>query len=630
MSTLIEKLTSRSRVRWLGRLRRRGVMVLVAAVLLVAVFAFVGLSVDTGHVVYQQTSLQNAVDAAALAASQEITGAVHDAGEGHGDATIDANSIAVAAARDMASQVAALNGIYIDPVRDVQFGKRTYDEATGTWPIEWGAQPYNVVSVTAHRDNPDSAQPDARVRLHFGWALGRPTVDLQASAAAFVEARDIVLVMDYSGSMSYDSQFRSDTLSKLGQAAVESNLREIWQDLGSPTYGNLAFAPNYVTVSKPSGTVKWTGKTVQVTFGQVAANVKLTFTNNATQTFSGGSVGQVVTLNGTGTNNNKQVSKAQIKVGTAWTTYDFYDTTTVKQALGLNSVTYPYPQGSWNDYITYCRNVTSGTSFYDSQLDATGYRCKFGMMTMMDFWMKHYRQHDETTDLWKTRHYPFHAIKEGATLFCDFLSDLEFGDYLGLVTYDTTSRIETVLDESGMPYVDINSHPITNDYASVNTIQRHKQAAHYAPTTNIGGGLDSAIALLNNHRRYGARPTILLMTDGNANVRDPNWSLPAHWNWNELTDYNGDGTADYTTTDECMLYAFGKAKEAVDQGFTIHTMSVGAEADRDMMKAIAFMGGGIWIDIPGGTTVATMEEQLLAAFRQIAANVPPAKLVYPQ
>ena len=56
------------------------------------------------------------------------------------------------------------------------------------------------------------------------------------------------------------------------------------------------------------------------------------------------------------------------------------------------------------------------------------------------------------------------------------------------------------------------------------------------------------------------------MTDGNANVKDPSWSLPAGWDWNALTDYDGDGPADYTTSDQHKLYAVGKAKEAVDLG----------------------------------------------------------------
>jgi len=114
---------------------RRGVVAVLTGFLLIAVFAFVALSVDTGRIVLTETRMQNAVDAAALAAAQEITAAVYAAGQGQGSANIDANSIAVDAARAMAAQVALANDIYIDPATDVRFGKRGYDEASGTWPI---------------------------------------------------------------------------------------------------------------------------------------------------------------------------------------------------------------------------------------------------------------------------------------------------------------------------------------------------------------------------------------------------------------------------------------------------------------------------------------------------------------
>ncbi|MFN0196210.1 MAG: hypothetical protein ACKVT0_05660, partial [Planctomycetaceae bacterium] len=168
--------------------------------------------------------------------------------------------------------------------------------------------------------------------------------------------------------------------------------------------------------------------------------------------------------------------------------------------------------------------------------------------------------------------------------------------------------------------------PISNRYSDISTIINHKQAGHYDMYTNISDGIVKAIDLLEEHRRAGAKPIILLMTDGNAN-RKVTVSAPAGWNWNELTDYDGDGDADYTTSDQYKLATFYKAKEAIDLGFTIHTLTVGVDADRDLMKAIAFAGKGVWIDCPGGTTIDEMQDQLLVAFGQIAANVPPAKLM---
>jgi hypothetical protein len=36
----------------------------------------------------------------------------------------------------------------------------------------------------------------------------------------------------------------------------------------------------------------------------------------------------------------------------------------------------------------------------------------------------------------------------------------------------------------------------------------------------------------------------------------------------------------------------------------------------------------VYISVPGGSTIAEMESQLLEAFSSVAAKVPPAKLVY--
>ena len=74
-------------------------------------------------------------------------------------------------------------------------------------------------------------------------------------------------------------------------------------------------------------------------------------------------------------------------------------------------------------------------------------------------------------------------------------------------------------------------------------------------------------------------------------------------------------------------YAFYQAREAINAGFTVHTLTVGADADRSLMKAIAFAGKGEWVDVPGGSTIQEMEEQMKEAFAKIAAKLPPPKLI---
>ncbi len=565
---------------------RQGVVVVLTGFALIAVFAFVALSVDSGRIVLEETRMQNAVDAAALAAAQEINAAVYAAGQGQGSANIDANSIAVEAARAMAAQVAAANGVYIDPQSDVQFGKRGYDSANGTWPISWNATPFNVVQVVARRTNLDTSAPDGQLPLAFGFAVGRSKVPLQTSATAFIEARDLVVVLDFSASMNDDSSLKSS----LGITQAEQSLDAMWNSL-------VAADP------------KWRGTT--------------------DSKFSVGGFGNVNSYAGT------YISSSY--------------TSTIRNALGLNennpdgSRKYPFPQAGrynsgsekykpsnstsdslWNNYISFVKNK-SGT-----------YRKKYGYRTLMDYLQEQRFYSNQSEDLWRTPHYPFHAIKDGASLFLSFLTDLDFGDEVGLVSYGAYA-VKEWTHYDGEVNIDITANPITNDYATIDTIQRRHQAGHYNGWTGMGDGILKGRELLvgdpndpndDGYSRYGARPTMIIMTDGQTNQGPSGWSLPGGFDWAEWTDYDGDGVADYTTSDWKKQYSFWEATQAVERGVTLHTMAVGAGADRELMEAIAFAGGGIFISVPGGATVSEMESQLIDAFRNIASQVPPAKLVY--
>jgi hypothetical protein len=281
----------------------------------------------------------------------------------------------------------------------------------------------------------------------------------------------------------------------------------------------------------------------------------------------------------------------------------------------------------WNRYIDFVKNHPN-----------TNYRKKYGYRTLMD-WLQQkatngYTPRDRVNseDMWRTPHYPMHAVKSGASLFLEFLEDLDFGDEVGLVGYGQwAEQIKSMND--GVISVNINSDPITSDYDKIDDLQRHHQAGEFAGQTNIGDGILKARQLLLGdgtnpaNTRFGSRPTMLLMTDGLANQVPVGWSLPAGWSWKNYTDYDNDGDADFSTTDSNKRYAFYQAVQAAQAGITIHTMGVGSEADDSLMAAIAFVGGGIFIDVPGGDPTV-MEADLLEAFGNIASKVPPAKLVY--
>ena len=226
-------------------------------------------------------------------------------------------------------------------------------------------------------------------------------------------------------------------------------------------------------------------------------------------------------------------------------------------------------------------------------------------------------------------------------MFTSFLDNLNYGDHVGLVTYATTSRREVGLWDDGVDVtVDLGDVHLTKEYEDINTIQRHKQPGHYDRSTGIGYGIDDAMELLQEQGRYGAQPSMVLMTDGQSNQYPSGFGeddLPAGWNWNEMTDYDGDGNADFEIDSSyggwdsnwrAALYAFMKAKEAKDAGIVIHTMSVGSGADQDLMEAIARMTGGNYLHVAGGSTLEEMEAQLETAFAIMAGRVPPARLVH--
>lgn len=572
---------------------RRGAFMVMAVPFLLATMGFLAFGIDIAVITMTKTRMRNAVEAAALAAAQQITDAVQTTAEGIegeqdvGSAVQDANSIAVDAAKAMAEKVARLNGVYVDPETDVKFGKM-YQDSAGINHMIWGesARPYNVVKVIARRDNATPDQPDSRLKLFFAGLMDEKTAAVTTSAIAFIEARDIVLVLDYSGSMSYDSQYDAMASDRMGKTAVESNLDDIWDTL----------VASDVTFSD-TGKLKFP----ETGFGKInsAGGVYRSSDNNSTVYYS-------LDLDEVDSNGNLK--------------YPF-----PQEGKNSSGQLKGQPTGStnknlWMNYIQWVRRDSSPKNY--------GYRKKYGYRTLVGYLIEKRKKNNQSEDLWRAPIYPFHAMKEGVTLFTEFLDGLQFGDHIGLVTYDDSSRVESVLNDDGViDTVDLGNELITNRYTDINTIQRHKQASHYAPYTGMGYGIRDARELLQSHGRAGARPTILVMTDGNANRSPSDWSLPGSWDWDQITDFDDDGQSDYSTTDRDKQYAFWQAVEAADLGYTVHTMTVGEGADRNLMEAIAKACNGIWIDAPGGATIEDMQAQLLVAFGKIAANVPPAKLL---
>jgi hypothetical protein len=252
------------------------------------------------------------------------------------------------------------------------------------------------------------------------------------------------------------------------------------------------------------------------------------------------------------------------------------DTTVIKKTLGLTDVPYPFPSGSWADYIQY---VKSSSTIYGA-----GYRRKYGYLTLVNYWLERKPSAHETPDLWMTSEQPISAVKDALAVFLGYLQEVDTDDRVGLAIY--TSRNGTGKLES----------PLTGDYARIEYISRHRQAGHYHRFTNIGAGMQKARIELEQNGREGALKMIVLMTDGIANRPSDTTSAKAF------------------VREEAHLAAAGE--------FPIVTVSLGAAADKGLMQEVADVTGGLHFNIPGGQSVAAYEEDLKDVFRQIAGHRP--------
>jgi Flp pilus assembly protein TadG len=154
--------------------QRRGTVVVLAALLLIALFAMVAFAIDLGYIVHARTRLQRAADAAALAAAEKLPD--------QQDATLVARATAVANHEDVH------NGLALgeegessrpDPFK-IAYGFWNRNTATFTSPPPFGRSP-NAVRVTLCK----SEATGNPLHLFFARILGLPQTEVSASATAW-------------------------------------------------------------------------------------------------------------------------------------------------------------------------------------------------------------------------------------------------------------------------------------------------------------------------------------------------------------------------------------------------------------------------------------------------------------
>lgn len=154
---------------------------------------------------------------------------------------------------------------------------------------------------------------------------------------------------------------------------------------------------------------------------------------------------------------------------------------------------------------------------------------------------------------------------------------LQPGDRLAIVAFSSEARL--VLD---ITEVSTNDRLITSRIDSLTP----------GGTTNIWAGLKMAIDLANHQDNERNNTSIMLLTDGVANINPPRGTLPT-----------------FETYFKPML---GK--------FSIHTFAYGYEVDSALVSQIAAMSQGVFGYIPDGTMVGTVFINTMSAILSTVYN----------
>lgn len=172
--------------------RRRGTIVPLLAVTIVAVFALVALAVDVGLTALARTHCQNSADAGAMSGVRILNG---DAATNNNFAQAAPTAEAVATANKI------LNASITSSMVNTEVGYYAYNPTLQRFePNFTGSKPANE-SWSAVRVTVSATQP-----MFFAKVLGINSMPAEATATAVHRPRDVALVLDFSGSMKFSSE----------------------------------------------------------------------------------------------------------------------------------------------------------------------------------------------------------------------------------------------------------------------------------------------------------------------------------------------------------------------------------------------------------------------------------------
>jgi Flp pilus assembly protein TadG len=173
---------------------RRGAVLPILAICLVSLMGFLALAIDIGMMAVARNQAQNAADGAALAGARAL----------NGRSSMNFN---VSGALAQATTTATSNSILNSPITNAQLstlqaGIYQYNPSAGRFQAVFGAAPTGTQSYGCVQVSILTQQPTV-----FAKVMGVNSMTIGATATAAHRPTDVALILDFSGSMGYSSQF---------------------------------------------------------------------------------------------------------------------------------------------------------------------------------------------------------------------------------------------------------------------------------------------------------------------------------------------------------------------------------------------------------------------------------------
>lgn len=233
---------------------RRGAVLVLVTICLVALVGMVALAIDIGMIAVARGQCQNAADTSAMAGARTVSG---NKDTNYNFAAVPGNAITAA------SQNKILNAwVKTDPSNVKTVNPYTY--TSENVKVEAGAYTYLYDDANPAKEGfkiqiprPDNTEPYSAVRVtvtnnnnySFGQIFGMATFNTSATAVAVHRPRDVIIIMDLSGSMRFQSL---PGIPYSGNRTTSMNPDPAYPQFGH--YADTAGAALFGNSSLPAGT----------------------------------------------------------------------------------------------------------------------------------------------------------------------------------------------------------------------------------------------------------------------------------------------------------------------------------------------------------------------------------------